>query len=79
MQNVRTLSSNFSVRYTILLSYSSSVRWEKITAGSSTLTPISTRLLLDAIPKFSHTLSIHLEPLLPTETMHCLQVALFFP
>src|SRR5699024_7120726 len=70
MQKVRTLSSNFSVRYTILLSYSSSVRCEKITAGSSTRTPISTLLDLVGISISLHTFSIHLLPLLPTETIH---------
>ena len=70
MQKVRTLSSNFSVRYTILLSYSSSVRWLNTTAGSSTRTPISTRL--DSVPISSsrHTVSIHLLPLRPTDTTH---------
>ena len=57
-----------------MLSYSSSVMCEKSTAGSSTLTPISTRFDSVSMPSSSHTVSIHLLPLLPTETMHLLQV-----
>ena len=43
---------------------------EKITAGSSTRTPMSTRLLLAGMFNSSQIVSIHLLPLLPTETMH---------
>ena len=72
MQNVLTRSSNFSVLYTILLSYNSSVRRENISAGSSTRTPISTRFDFVSMFKSLQTLSIHLLPLRPTEIIHCL-------
>lgn len=60
------------VLYTILLSYSSSVRCEKIRAGSSTRTPISTRFDLVGISRSLQTFSIHLLPLLPTEMIQYL-------
>ena len=46
---------------------------EKMTAGSSTRTPRSTRLDLVPIPSSLHTFSIHLEPERPTDTIHCVQ------
>ena len=61
-----------------LLSYSSSVRCEKITAGSSTRTPISTRLDLVGMFRSLQTVSIHLLPLRPTETIHFLTVVSSF-
>ena len=72
MQKVRTLSSKSCVLYTILLSYSSSVRCENIRAGSSTRTPISTRFDLVGISRSLQTFSIHLLPLLPTEMIQYL-------
>lgn len=44
----------------------------KVTAGSSTRTPISTRLDLVGISRSSQTFSIHLLPLRPTDTIHFL-------
>ena len=41
-------------------------------AGSSTRTPMSTRLDLVGMSSASHTDSIHLLPLRPTEMMHLL-------
>ena len=53
-----------------MLSYSSSVMWEKITAGSSTRTPRSTRFDFVPMPSSPQTFSIHLLPLRPTDTTH---------
>ena len=53
-----------------MLSYSSSVMGANTSAGSSTRTPMSTRLDLVGIFRSSHTVSIHLLPLRPTEMMH---------
>ncbi len=69
MQNVLTKSPYFLVLYTTLLSYTLSVMCSKIDAGSSTLTPISTLLLLLSIPSLVQTLDIHLDPDLPVATI----------
>ena len=72
IQNVLTRSSYLFVLYTILLSYNSSVRCLNTSAGSSTLTPISTRFDFVGISRSEHTVSIQCEPERPAEMIHFL-------